>query len=435
MTESFLHYLWLHQQLHAEKLRTVDGETVEVLHPGLHNHHAGPDFFNARLRIGATQWVGNVEIHLHSSDWIRHGHQEDPAYSNCILHVVWKHDEPVCDIDGVVLSTLELHDKFDNLLAENYRTLLQQERFIPCEDRLTAVDDISRSLVLDRMMVERLEYRAGLMVRLLEATTWHWEEAFFHALARNFGFHVNSDPFERLARSVPYTALLRLRERLLSLEALLFGQAGFLNDPLKDDYACLLREEFLYLRHKMKLHALPSPGWRFLRLHPANFPTLRIAQLAMTLHVSFPVFQRCAEARSLPDLFDVFRHGVSTYWRSHLRPDIPTSDAPRMMGDDAIRLIVINTVVPFLFLRGKRTGDEKMCERAVSWLMQLPAEDNRIIRQWRNAGWQPVDAGQSQALLQLHEHYCSLKKCLTCSIGHKLVGERHTLAKAYGPHS
>lgn len=426
MTEAFLHYLWLHQRIDAGQLRTVDGETVEVVHPGILNRHAGPDFFNARLRMGATMWVGNVEIHLHSSDWNRHGHQEDPAYSNCILHVVYEHDEAVCDTDGVVLPTLELKGRFEERLADNYFELLRQERFIPCEYRLKHVDSLTRVLLIERMMVERLEQRSALMVRLLEVTNWHWEEAFFIALSRNFGFHVNSDPFERVARSVPYTALLRLRERLLSVEALLFGQAGFLDETVADDYPRRLREEYLFQRHKLRLQPPAQPGWKFLRLHPANFPTVRLAQLAMVLHAGFPVFQRCAEADSLPELFEVFRKGVSPYWRSHLRPDILTVDVPRIMGDEAIRLLVINTVVPFLFLRGRRTGDERMCERAVHWLTTLPAENNRVLRQWQAVGWQAQHAGESQALLQLHEHYCSVKKCLTCSIGHQLVGSIDT---------
>jgi hypothetical protein len=422
MTEAFLHHLWLHQRIDAARLRTIDGETVEVLHPGRINRNAGPDFFNARLRIGATQWVGNVEIHLHSSDWNRHGHQDDPAYSNCILHVVYEHDEPVCDTDGVVLTTLELKGRFDERLATNYFELLCQEQVIPCESHLDSIDPLSKILLAERMMVERLEQRSALMVRLLELTNWHWEEAFFIALARNFGFHVNSDPFERVARSIPYTALLRLRERLLSLEALLFGQAGFLDEGVSDDYLRRLREEYLFQRHKLRLQPLHQPGWKFLRLHPANFPTVRLAQLAMVLHAGFPVFQRCAEAESLPELFEVFRQGVSAYWRSHLRPDVSTVDVPRIIGDDAVRLLVINTVVPFLFLRGRKTGDERMCDRAFRWLNELPAENNRILRQWQSVGWKPKHAGESQALLQLYEHYCSVKKCLTCTIGHQLVG-------------
>ena len=425
MNESFLHYLWLHQHFYSERLFTTGGEIVEVLHPGTYNLHAGPDFFSARLRIGATSWAGNVEIHVRSSDWNRHRHREDPLYTNCILHVVWEHDTEVCGVDGIVLPTLEVKDKFDEKLSSNYQVLLQGEHILACRQFLPAVHPVVRSLVLDRMMVERLEHRSTLMIRLLESTTWHWEEAFFHALARNFGFHVNADAFERLARAVPYASLLRLRDRLLSLEAILFGQAGFLSADMEDDYAAQLRAEYLFQQRRLRLKPLANPGWKFLRMRPANFPTVRIAQLAMVLHASFPVFQQCTMAERLEDVVSIFRVGVSPYWRSHLRPDVTTVMNDHVIGEASIHLLIINTVIPFLFLRGRKTGDDSLCEKAIQWLGVLPPEDNAVLRSWTKAGWIPRTASESQALLQLHDNYCAPKKCINCTIGNQFILSPH----------
>lgn len=425
MNESFLHFLWLHQHMYAGGLFTTTGDPIEVLHPGTHNTHAGPDFFSARLRIGATVWAGNVEIHLRSSDWNRHNHREDPLYTNCILHVVFDHDVEVCGVDGIVIPTLELKDKFDKKLLDNYNKLLRDNRQLPCGQFLPKLHPLLKTALFDRMMAERLEYRAGLMVRLLESTTWHWEEAFFHALARNFGFHINADAFERVARAIPYAALLRLRERLLSLEAILFGQAGFLDGEWHDEYVLQLQSEYLFQQHRLKLKPVVHPGWKFLRMRPANFPTLRMAQFSMVLHASFPVFQQCTIAESLEDVFRIFRVRVSPYWRSHIRPDVPTSHHERVLGDGAIHLLVVNTVIPFLFLRGRKTGDEALCEKAVRWLLEIAPEDNFILRIWSQAGWKPQNAAEAQALLHLHENYCTPKKCINCTIGNQFILSPH----------
>ncbi|MEY4593831.1 MAG: hypothetical protein RIQ47_241 [Bacteroidota bacterium] len=431
MNESFLHYLWLHQHIRQVDLVTTSGETIEVLHPGTHNFHAGPDFFSARLRIGQTVWAGNVEIHLRSSDWNRHGHTEDPLYANCILHVVFEHDQDIFGVDGFTIPTLSLKGRFDDQLLFNYKALLEKDHVISCTAFLPAIHPVIKSSLLDRLTVERLEQRSNLMIRLLESTTGHWEESFYFALARNFGFHVNADPFERLARSVPLSALLRKREQLLSMEAILFGQAGFLSDSPADDYAIQLREEYLFQQRRLKLKPLINPGWKFLRMRPANFPTLRIAQFAMLLHANGPLLQRCMDINTIDEVCEIFRVGVSPYWRSHIRPDIPAPISDRYLGDEAIQLIIINTIIPFLFLRGRKTGDESLCEKMIYWLSILQPETNAIIRKWSAIGWKPDSAGEGQALLQLYENYCTPKKCINCSIGNQFILSGQSVVSEY----
>ncbi len=421
MKEAFLHFVWQHGHYASFDLKTDDGDELEIVHAGVHNHDAGPDFFQAQLRIGDTLWVGNIEVHLRSSDWTRHSHQEDPLYSNCILHVVWENDAEVAGLDGRLIPTLSLHDKVDKNLLYRYQSLIGKHDEIACASHFQRSDEFTRNFWMERMMVERLERRSAAIQRLLEGTTWHWEEAFYQALARNFGFHINADAFERLARSISLPTLLRLRDRLFSLEALLFGQAGFLDKEFQDEYPRRLRDEYLFQCHRLRIRPLLNPGWKFLRLRPSNFPTLRIAQFASLLHRHAPVFQQCMEAETLEELLDVFDVGVSAYWQTHLRPDVTTVPGPHRMGSHALQLLVINTVVPFLFLRGKRTADPSLCERSIQWLQQLSPEKNRIVNAWESIGWKPNHAGESQGLLHLYQEYCSPKKCIHCRIGNSII--------------
>lgn len=421
MNEAFLHYIWQHRLYDSGSLRTVNGEWIEVLHPGRYNRDAGPDFFNARIRIGDTLWAGNVEIHLSSSDWNKHGHSLDPLYSNCILHVVQKHDEDVKGTDHLPLTTLELNGKTDQLAWMRYQELIGNLDDIHCRDALNGVDPFVRNFWLDRMMIERLEERARQARRWLDATRNNWEEAFYLALARNFGFHINAEPFERLARSIPFAGMQRVRDQALKMEALFFGQAGFLTAGSTDQYIARLAEEFWFLQRKMNLKPLNNPGWKFLRLRPVNFPTIRIAQFVRLFQQQTPVFQKCMDADSVKALCDIFRVDVSPYWQTHFLPGKRSPAGKKQLGESSVRLILINTVVPFLFLRGKSVGDESLCEKAMHWLTVIPPEDNRIVRNWKVAGWDPGSAGESQALLHLFEVYCTPKNCLNCRIGNHFI--------------
>lgn len=421
MTEAFLHFVWSQQLFNADNLFAVSGETIRVVKTGWHNHDAGPDFFQAQIQIDNTLWAGHVEIHIRSSDWNRHGHTADPLYRNCILHVVWEHDVSVCGCDGQPLITLELKGRMDERILHNYEQLMEQRQELPCSSYLPAVDTRLKRMWLERMAIERLEHRTTTIELELSANAGHWEVTFFHKLARNFGFLVNADPMERLARSIPYSLLVRTRGNLLTLEALLFGQAGFLSEDLRDDHMVLLRDEYRYQSQLHKLSPLVNPGWKWMRLRPANFPAVRLAQLASLIHHVSPLFHRISAVQNWQEILALFSFDVSLYWQHHVQPGIVAGRPVFRMGEDSIRLIVINTLVPFMFARGRQTGDYALCEKALDIWDSLGPESNRIIRMWERHAYVAHNATASQALLHLYHHYCSVKKCLHCGIGNQLI--------------
>ena len=421
MNELFLHYVWQHRKYQHEKLVTANGQKIEVIHPGTYNRDAGPDFFNARLMIDGNTWAGNVEIHVDASDWIKHRHHLDPLYSNCILHVVWKHDKEVHGVDGNIIPALQLQGLLEQNFIENYDELMKSRAVISCVEHIGTIEQHEKNWWLERMIVERLESKIKTVKRFLELTNWNWEEAFVIALGRNFGFNINADTFERLIRSVPLHCLLRNRDNLFVLEAILFGQSGLIEDRMEDSYFSLLGKEYEFIRKKYSLTPLDNPGWKYLRLRPSNFPEVRIAQFASLLHRHMPVFSKCMETDNLDHLTSIFCNEVSAYWQTYLSKENSKSGFTGMMGDQSIWLILINTVVPFLFLRGKNEGNVDIGEKALWWLRLLQPEENNIIRVWKSAGWLPENAAHTQALLHLYSEYCTHKKCLLCQIGHTVV--------------
>ena len=421
MREDFLHYLWRMRLFDASHLQTTDGQTLEVLHPGAPNLHGGPDFLDARLRLDGTLWAGNVELHLRSSDWRRHRHQEDPAYGNVILHVVLEEDEPAFLPGGQPLPCLELKRRIPPRLQHTYLRLLNAAHWVPCQPFLPDIPQSMVRLWLDRCLVERLERKAEPIVQTLETTRGHWEETFYRFLARNFGLRTNAQPFEMLARSLPLTVLGRHHDSLFQLEALLFGQAGLLQGPFREAYPERLRTEYRFLQEKYELTPLDAGLWRFLRMRPANFPTLRIAQFARLLHRSVHLFRRVLEAPDVPSLERLFEVRLDGYWAEHYRFDKPAPVRSRKLGRAAVHLLLINTVAPFLFLYGRRQGAETQCEQAFRILEALPAENNRILRGWKNLGITAENAYLSQALIQLKENYCDERRCVHCAIGDRIL--------------
>ncbi len=420
MTEDFLQYIWQHQLYLAEGNQTTDGEMVESIKPGLLNIHAGPDFTDARVRIGDTLWAGCVEVHLRSSDWERHGHHTDPAYNNVVLHVVYQHDADTYNARRQKIPVMEL--LFDARYLDNYNRLADSKSRIACEADLKTVDAFSLSLWLERLAIERLEQKAGAIMQTYALTGNDWEETLYQRLARSFGFSLNALPFESLAKSLPLGILLKYSDNLSQVEALLFGQAGLLADEnITDTYYLNLRKEYLYLQKKYELVPIDRFLWKFLRLRPVNFPTLRITQFAAFIHRNEHLFSQIIDAKTTDTFEKLFDIKASAYWDTHFVFGKDSLKRSKTFGQTAFRTILINTVVPFLFVYGKARGKDDLCTRAISLLENLPPEKNAILTQWEKLGMENRDAYTSQALLQLANEYCQPRRCLHCTIGSKLV--------------
>ena len=422
MPESFLHFLWRWRRFDAQNLLTTEGQTLEILHPGEHNTHAGPDFFNARLRIGDTLWAGNVEMHRLSSEWLAHRHQEDPAYDNVVLHVVLEEDQPITRArDGSRLACLVLQGRIPPRLLAIYQRLEHERAWIPCESFFAATPDIIRLNWLDRVLVERLEQKTTAIEALLATTETHWEVTFYQLLARNFGLKVNAEPFEALARALPLPVLAKHKNSPLQVEALLFGQAGLLEENFSDAYPQTLAREYRHLAHKYGLLPLAASQWKFLRLRPANFPTVRLAQFAALVHQSAHLFSKVLAADSLRRLENLFAVQPAGYWLNHYQFDKESLPRTKLPGRDFVQLLIINTIVPFLFHYGRTKGDADLQNRALRLLEELPAEGNAVLDGWAALGMRARHAYQSQALLHLKTRYCDPKRCLECAVGNFIL--------------
>jgi len=420
MKEDFLQFIWKHGLYLKDKLETTDGEPVEIISCGQLNYDSGPDFFNARIRIGQTNWAGNIEIHQKSSGWYLHKHDTDAAYDNVILHVVEVHDRAV-QVKNHQLPTLILgyHDE----ILDNYEYLLKSKQWIACQDKIAEVDPFILRFWFSSLMIERLESKTGEILCLLEQNQNNWNETFYQLLARNFGMKTNALPFELLAKSLPLNLLSKHKNDLFQTEALLFGQSGLLNETLLgDDYFLSLRKEYSFLYKKYSLSGIESHLWKFMRMRPINFPTVRIAQLAMLIHHSSALFSQILETENYDELRKLFKVNASEYWNTHYRFNKPSGEnRPKTLGETAFNNLVINTIVPMLFVYGDQHNDQSMKDRALLLLEKLDAEENQIIAKWNELGIESHTAFETQALLQLKNNYCEYKKCLDCQLGTKII--------------
>lgn len=420
MKEEFLQFIWEHGLFTKNDLKTTDGRTVEIITTGQPNSDSGPDFFNARVRIGETTWAGNIEVHQKSSQWYRHRHNTDAAYDNVILHVVELNDSPVL-IKSQALPTLKIIYPME--ILENYEQLLKSERWIACEDKLAEVDPFVLRFWFSSLMIERLELKTDDIMAILEQNKNNWNETFYQLLARNFGMKTNALPFELLAKSLPLNVLSKHKNDLFQIEALLFGQSGLLNESLLgDDYFLSLRKEYSYLYKKYGLSGIESHLWKFMRLRPINFPTIRIAQLAMLIRHSSALFSRILETENLEEMRKLFDISASEYWNTHYSFNkISKDNHSKTLGESAFNNLVINTIVPLLFVYGDQHLDQAMKDRALLILEKLAPESNQIIRKWNDLGIDSRSAFETQALLQLKNRYCDNKKCLNCQLGAKII--------------
>jgi len=418
MQEAFIQFIWRMQLFTASTLTTTDGEQISVINRGTLNTDSGPDFLHARIRIGDTLWVGNVEIHLRSSVWLSHKHHVDRAYDNVILHVVYEHDMPQSDI-----PTLELKNIIDNSLIDRYELMMQTASWIPCAKTIAHVPPVIIRQHLNRMLAERLEEKALRFEQRLMLNSNDWEETCYQLIARSFGTNVNADPFERLARSLPLKTILKHHDQPLQIEALLFGQAGLLEGNFKSVYPHRLRAEYIFLKKKYGLESIRALEWKFLRMRPANFPTIRLSQLAAFLAGREKVFSHILELRSVKEAMALFAVEASPFWQEHYHFKKATKKAPGGIGTDLVHLQVINTFAPLLFLYGKQTGNSDFIVRATDLLEQVPAENNSIVRQWKELGIHAKHAGESQALLHLKNEHCAHKHRLDCAVGYRILNQ------------
>ncbi|MGC9374744.1 MAG: DUF2851 family protein [Bacteroidales bacterium] len=419
MKEEFLHYLWKYTLFNTSNLRTQTNEKVEVINPGLHNMDAGPDFFNAKIKIGETTWAGNVEIHLKSSDWYHHQHHTDKAYDNVILQVVHQYDKDVYLSNNSLVPTMEI--QFDEILLKNYEKLIDSESWIACEKDLHTVDNFLIQKWLEALMIDRLEDKVLRIKQELKQTQNNWEETFYRHLARNFGFKLNAEPFGLLARSLPLKVLAKHKNNLMQIEALILGQAGFLNEETGDDYYLKLKHEYQFLTRKFQLKPIAKHLWKFLRSRPGNFPTVRLAQFAALIFQSKSLFSKIVNEQDVRNIKHILKAKPSEYWETHYHFNKKSIKKTKTLGQSAIQILIINTVVPFLFVYGKHTGKEEFCDRALRLLSQIKPENNSIISNWKRLGLKPENAFESQALIQLKNKYCTFKKCLQCPIGNYII--------------
>lgn len=419
MNEALLQFIWQHSLYNHAGLQTVSGEPVTVIYSGRINRDAGPDFLEAKVKVGQTILVGNVELHSRSSDWLRHGHQNDTAYQNLIMHAVYEND-----VQEVAANTptIVLKGHIPEKVMETYAGLIKTTNKLPCAGQHTSVKEITKESWLSRLLAERWEQKLSDWNVLLENSAEDWRNLLYWRMAANFGFKTNAAPFLMLAQSLPLNIPTRHKDNLLQLEALFFGQAGMLNGDFIDDYPRELQREYDYLKKKYKLKQIPDGLWKFLRMRPVNFPSIRVAQFAALVHKSLHLFSQIIETHSVKEISPLLEVKASSYWDTHFRFDVVQEQkAPKTLGKSSIENIIVNTIAPIQFLYAARQDTAILQERALLLLENVPAEENAITRLWEENSWSAANAAQSQALLQLYNNYCSKKRCLECTIGLNII--------------
>ncbi len=420
MNEKLLQFIWQFQYFNKNELTTANGEQLVILKHGSLNDNQGPDFADASVKIDNIILAGNIEIHIKSSDWHRHNHTGDGHYKNIILHVVWENDVQINDNNGRQIPTLVLQDRIAKVLLERY-TMMMASPVILCQQQtLPALSELGWTSWKERLVAERLTRKATKVLAYLEQTKQHWEEVFWWLLAANFGMKVNSELFEQVAQSISVNILAKHKNQIHQLEALLLGQANLLEDDFEDDYAILLQKEYAFLQKKYKLQRITiQPD--YLRMRPANFPAIRLAQLAMLIKQSTHLFVHVKELESVKELKLLFAVTANDYWHYHYRFDDAQAYQPKRLGNSTVDNIIINTIVPILFAYGSFTQQEKYKHKAIQWLTQTKNEVNNIISDWKEYGQQNLTAFDSQAFIELTNNYCINKRCLECAVGNKIL--------------
>jgi hypothetical protein len=419
ITEKLLHFIWQFQYFNKAELQTEEGENLQILKQGNYNLNQGPDFSNGSVKIDNIILAGNIELHINASDWYKHHHTEDSNYSNVVLHVVWNNDKSVT-IAGKQIPTLVLQGRVAKTLLQRYELLLNETTSIPCTSFLPALSEIGWMSWKERLAVERLEQKSKYILALFEESNHHWEEVFWWIIARNFGIKVNADCFESIAKTISINILAKHKHQIHQLEALLLGQANLLNENFEEDYPQMLQKEYKFYQYKYKIEeATIKPV--FLRMRPAAFPTIRLAQLAMLVHDSSHLFSKIKDIEDVKEVKQLLNVTANDYWHYHYQLDVATEYKPKNLGKQMIDNIIINTIVPILFAYGFFNKEQQYKDKAISWLQQITAEENTITKHWKQVNIQNSNAFDSQSLIHLTKEYCSKRNCLQCAIGNKIM--------------
>lgn len=420
MKEDFLHYVWQYKKFAFSNLTTVSGEEITIVNTGQYLKQSGPDFFNAQISIGHQKWAGNVEIHLKSSDWYLHQHENDDHYNNVILHVVWEHDTPIFRKDNSEIPTLALKSYVELDILKQYLSLTSPKSWIYCENQIASVDQFVFKNWLERLFFERLERKAIPIEELLQETDNDWEAVLFYMLAKNFGLNTNGEIFLKMAKSIPFSIIRKERFEVENLEALLMGKVDLLPMDAEDYYAKDLQNRSTYMNQKHRLQKTFIEPVQFFKHRPDNFPTIRLAQLAMLYHKQQNLFTEIIATHSMDDFYKLFEVGVSSYWENHYQFEKESPKKKKQFSKSFIDLLVINTMVPFQFAYAKSQGKE-ISEQLLRLLETIAPEKNIIIEKFSNFGVNSKNAFETQSLLQLKNNYCNHSKCLQCALGIQLL--------------
>ena len=420
MNERLLQFIWQFQYFNHISLATVDEKMLQIIHQGNLNKNAGPDFSEAKIKIDSTTWIGNVELHVKSSQWLQHNHSKDKNYSNVILHVVWLHDKEIEDNNSNKIPTLELQSLVPKITLEKFERLMNTTDFIPCSFSLPVLSDVAWLAWKERLIIERLEKKSEQILQLLQQLNNNWEEVFWQTLARSFGMKVNAESFEEIAKTLTVNILSKHKNQINQLEALLLGQAGLLDVTAKDAYVIMLQKEYNFLSKKYKLKAINRRP-DFLRMRPNNFPTLRLAQLAMLVHQSSHLFSKIKTVKNANEIFQWFDVTANDFWNYHYTLTDEAAYQTKPLGKTFIQHIIINAIAPVIFAYGLLHNEHAWKDKSVNWLMQLQPEQNTITKQWKLHNVENKNAFESQALIHLKNNYCNFKKCLDCAVGTKLL--------------
>ncbi len=439
--ESLIHYTWKHRLFPLAPLTTTEGLSVEVIDPGMENRNDGPDFFNAKVKMDGTLWVGNVEIHTTSSDWYVHGHDSDKRYDSVVLHVAATVDRPVTRTDGTPIPQMEL--QVPEHIVKNYHELRETDHYPPCYRIIPALGNLVVHSWMSSLLYERLNMRATQISTRYEVHDKNWDDALFCTIARNFGFGANGDAFEEWARRIDFRAVDKHADNLLQVEAIFFGQAGLLDEDtvpeyyhgelLQDTYFQALKREYTFLAHKFGMRPMEATMWCLLGMRPANFPHVRLAQLAQLYHERRISVSKLLAATDKAAIIELFRIETTSYWDTHYTfASTPSAPMKKRITDNAVTLLLINSIAPFYYSYGQRKDDERYCEHAIALLEQLKAENNYIIRGWIDCGILVKNAADSQALIQLKKQYCNRRDCLRCRIGYEYLKKEYSVEESPG---
>lgn len=428
ITEQLLQFIWQHQLLNAKQLFTTENLPIQVIKPGVFNKNQGPDFLHATIKVDGVTLVGNIEIHIKASAWVQHKHEQDAQYQQLILHIVWENDVEL-NLSSKALQTvptLVLQPVVASSLLTKYSAMLYQpsHAWLLCKTPSESISPLSLQNWLERLAIERLQLKTQYIQQGVERTQQNWEEVLWQQVAKYMGGTVNAAAFEAMAQQLPQRLIAKYTHNPVQVEALLLGQLGLLtatdDEPLQDAYFIQLQQEYAYLQ---QLHQLPQTllPVQWLRMRPAGFPTVRAAQLAALVVTSKNLFQACVGYTSVEQVTQHLQVQSSTYWQTHYHFKFPTLPHTAAISKGQANTLIINAIVPVLFAYAKYVQNEALQTKLLEWLYVLPAEQNNIINQWKTCGIKPVNALQSQALLQLQKQYCLAKKCLQCAVGVALL--------------